>query len=89
MFKLELEFPIEYKNYKINRNSKPINKRSPFSGHEWTEFKPLSTLSISGKYAIGDDNFKSVEKAKEHIDFLIKIYANYTGLHKRFNKLYI
>jgi len=74
-----IEFPLEYRGYKINRNSKPVNKCSPLSGHQWTEHKLLNTLSISGKYVIGDDSFRSIKKAKEGIDFLIKIYANYTG----------
>ena len=60
-----------YKGYKIYRNFKSVNKHNPISGHRWTEPVELKSMHISGPGASVRQNFFSLVKAREHIDYLI------------------
>jgi len=63
---------IKYKGYGIYRNSKTVWKHNKISGHSWPESIPLKSFYISGSGASVNDRFMKVEKAKEHIDYIIK-----------------
>lgn len=65
----------EYMGYKIFRNHRTIWKKNKISGHEWPEYEPLKTVSVDGYGAFIKDYYRSVDKAKEHIDFLISVYG--------------
>ena len=65
--------PVEYRGYNIWPNSKSVNKHNPINGHSWTEQKLTAGFYISGpKMRLTTNNFKTVEIAKEWVDFLIK-----------------
>jgi len=64
--------PIEYKGYQIYNEIKTVKYcRNPISGHEWSESKDTGRFRIVGGTVI-TRVFRSVEKAKEHIDFYVK-----------------
>ena len=65
-----------YRGYKIWQNTALIEKSSELSGHSWNEVKLLNSYYVSGKDARVCVNFKSINLAKEHIDFLIKVREN-------------
>lgn len=62
---------MEYKGYTITSRYKTVSKSSPVSGHEWSEYVPMAGFRVLGKTALSH-NFKTVDKAKEYIDFLVK-----------------
>lgn len=66
-----------YRGYKIAKNSKSIWHHNSISGHWWMEQEPLSTFYISGKYSNVLDAYFSIDKCKEHIDFLIKFLVGH------------
>lgn len=66
--------PIAYKGYRIFRNSISIPKYNPISGHHWTEQKIQNSYYIVGFGSFISDTYRTVKKAKEHIDYLSKIY---------------
>lgn len=64
--------------YSIAQNSKKKWYKDKLSGHEWSEDILLNTFSIMGPFQVEgiDNNFKSVKKAQEKIDFYIKFGLN-------------
>ena len=65
---------IEYRGYKIWEDTKNIPMFNPISGHHWNDHVVVkNSFYISGKGARVTQNFRSVKKAKEHVDFLIRV----------------
>jgi len=64
----------KYKGYSISLNTKRINCKGIISGHEWTEYKPLKTYTIYGPGVLSciNNKYRSIDKAKEYIDFVIR-----------------
>lgn len=64
--------PVSYCGYNIWPEVKTIEKSNSLSGHQWTENKKLSSFYVAGPNSCVSTTFKTMEKAKEQIDFLIK-----------------
>jgi len=64
---------IEYRGYKIWQNTRSIPRHNPISGHHWNDQEIVkNSFYISGKGARVTDNYRSIQKAKDHVDFLIR-----------------
>jgi hypothetical protein len=73
----------EYRGHWIQSALRPIDKRNPISGHEWTEHEVLSTFSVSvqensptpTRPAPGWTKmpFRTVKAAKEEVDGQIRL----------------
>jgi len=67
---------MEYKGYNIHKNFKTTYESNPISGHSWPVYTELKTFHICGPMTFHSDKYRSIEKAKEHIDFLVKFGLN-------------
>ena len=62
----------KYKGYDICRKTKILNHKNKISGHEWSTAEPMQGYRVYGGKMANRD-FRSVEKAKEAIDFDIAV----------------
>lgn len=68
---------IQYRGYKIIRNTRTIWHKNHVSGHQWTTYKELMTCHVQGRFAWSSDYYRSVAAAKKHIDFLCDTCGDY------------
>jgi hypothetical protein len=63
---------MKYKGYAIEQNEKRKDCKNKESGHEWSEYTAIpNSYSVYGRMALSGRIFKSIERAKEYVDFLI------------------
>lgn len=67
----------EYRGYKICQNFKVKWHKHNISGHVWSTTVPANGYHVIGKGIFSTDNFKTIDKAKEQIDFVIKFQIGY------------
>lgn len=73
---------MKYKHCELSNKYKVICKRNPISEHEWIEHEDLKGFRVHGGRLI-DRDFKTLEKAKEAIDFDWElVYGKFANLQK-------
>lgn len=70
------EFGGKYRGYSITRKTRRIDKRNPISGHQWAEYEYVNGFDLGGPYVLPNTSFRSVKKAMDHVDFMIKFGLN-------------
>ena len=65
------KFPtVEYRDFTIRQDSKPIEKKNKISGHSWVEYEGLQRYIINNKNISPRKTFKTLDDAKKYIDYL-------------------
>lgn len=75
---------IKYRGYglTLQQATKRVEKSNPISGHQWSEDIPTGGRdywTIDGPLASCNDKFYKLEKAKEHVDYLIMTGEKFYG----------
>ena len=65
---------MKYRGYTISQNTRPKNCYCKRSGHRWTEDILLKTYTIYGLGVLSciNNKYRSIKRAKEYIDFIIR-----------------
>lgn len=72
--KMDMDFPIEYRGYRIYQaTGQSVAHHNSVSGHHWTTptFKDAFNVVGPGTGSARED-FKTIEKAQAQIDFIIQ-----------------
>lgn len=54
----------------VTQNYKTTWHTNPVSGHSWPVHENVNSFTVIGGCSVNEPNFRSVEKAQEHADYL-------------------